>query len=840
MINVSKSNLIQINKSKSKISNFIRNFNVELASILCIISCLSVGFLYKIPDQNPQALRMFLEEPMLTTFFKDDFERDDPLSDIWTLGINTKKQLIYLSSNPFGIGKVLKIQSQDSETNNQFITLTMPIAQKNAIFSIKFYDSKNNSSEGTFVKIRDSNGNYATLKIVANSSKYIYRINKTDLNTFDRTSGWHRLSFQIINGILSTKLDEKLIDSKGLVSNVKNIAYFDLGKTVEKSGQAYFDDFTIDSLNPIPTNTQTLLDNWTNEVYRIYQNTNLQPLMDKIKREKKENGGGAIRPFVGQAMMHIYKYQLTKNQNDLNKAIRYMNFVADTHNLWYGVWTSGTNAYMLGFDAWWVWSSLDQNTQIKIANILIKEADYWTWVLNEIKTNPNGSTIPEKSGRRSGKTNLSLMTSPINSMEHLTDSRAEENGWNAQFLALVYNMFPNHPNANKWGEAAKCFAFHTVSKGETYCGITTRTVSDDGTLGNHNLWPNPNYAISAITNLQQGQLYYLLAGKKFPSEFNHGIESLTKSSIYKANIANCTDSLFQIKPICHKGKDWGESDMFYNTLTLGLWGELSHDTESTNLVQKNLKFYYGIRKDIIRYPQSAPVSSISDFNLNSGPGLEWLKNIEFHPRISSRIYTAASIDNFDHQQNFPQNIVLSTNCPLINRCSNTYEKQWVSYMNTNYPNCTTKPTQDCASDCTQGSNSCVCRQTKSCCTINLGIQGQDCNISTPTNVPIVTPISTSTPSPTSMSTPIPNPGSNIVERCSTSIDKQWVSYIPNPTDPNKPNTSTTCSNSCTSSTGCPNTTTCRQGTDSCICRVYLSCCKKSMTEAEKTACVSPF
>jgi len=58
--------------------------------------------------------------------------------------------------------------------------------------------------------------------------------------------------------------------------------------------------------------------------------------------------------------------------------------------------------------------------------------------------------------------NLSVITTNPNSNDHLCDTRGEETGSTAMMLATAYSMFPNHPDANRWNEAAKAYAFHTL------------------------------------------------------------------------------------------------------------------------------------------------------------------------------------------------------------------------------------------------------------------------------------------------------------------------------------------------------------------------------------------
>lgn len=72
-------------------------------------------------------------------------------------------------------------------------------------------------------------------------------------------------------------------------------------------------------------------------------------------------------------------------------------------------------------------------------------------------------------------------------------------------------------------------------------------------------------------------------------------------------------------------------------------------------------------------------------------------------------------------------------CTLITHCSSVANGIWESYVPTNATACTTMPNTQCAGSnitgagaCTQGTNLCVCRQNKSCCTTALGASRVDC------------------------------------------------------------------------------------------------------------------
>jgi len=306
-----------------------------------------------------------------------------------------------------------------------------------------------------------------------------------------------------------------------------------------------------------PASQQEILDNWSDEVYRIYKDTDLSQPIENLNKRGITNGTARI--LNDQAMMHFYYYLRDNNSADLDKAKYLTKIVIDNHQYWKKLWLSPITMNQLAFNVWEMWNFFEPDLHSEFIKILSEEANFWTWILEEIKNNPRGITIPEEAGRRRNKGNTSLITTDPFTDDHLYDTRAEENGAIAQFLATAYSMFPNHPEANRWNDAAKCFAFHTLSKGETACGITTRTISDNSILGNHNLWPSPMYTLAAVTELQQGQFSYLLASATPPPEFFHHLENGLHSTIWQKNLTECgftRTNHFEITNECHASQDW--------------------------------------------------------------------------------------------------------------------------------------------------------------------------------------------------------------------------------------------------------------------------------------------
>jgi hypothetical protein len=109
------------------------------------------------------------------------------------------------------------------------------------------------------------------------------------------------------------------------------------------------------------------------------------------------------------------------------------------------------------------------------------------------------------------------------------DTKAEENAWEAAFLAWAACLHPDHPHAAAWEEKARLLASLSIvraSDGAFFKGMQVVTVHDDFTLENHGLSPNPYYAAATVMLLRMGSLAYRMTGRDVPSEFDRNVGGL--------------------------------------------------------------------------------------------------------------------------------------------------------------------------------------------------------------------------------------------------------------------------------------------------------------------------
>lgn len=524
----------------------------------------------------------------------------------------------------------------------------------------------------------------------------------------------------------------------------------------------------------VKSKPQVILDQFTDEVYRIYKDTDLLTsylaLVEKWKNTEAVPdtltkfaprepdimaAAGQIAQFTG---LYLYQYDRFHNEEDLNKARRNIEALIDTYSQWKNFWQTPGTMYYLSYNMWWAWPHFDELTQKKFEDIIVQEADFWVNVTKEIKKNPGGVTVPVEVGRgraiwdgchykkdssgnpvtlkdNQGKevldtdgnpfleiddnpifcpakgnnsggcklyrnqnnavfceaSNLSVITTDPTRNFHLYDTRAEESGWNSEILSIAYNMFPTHPNAQKWNDAGRFFAFHTHSKGETDdilgYGVTTRTINDDGLLGNHSKAPHPGYTRASVGEILLSQTNYLLGGNPIPKEYTHNLEGGTDSLVWKRNIMFCMRATdpdnpdFRMKDmgvrndeqyvsrslgtVCPYGLDWGDKDVSA-PYHYAAWAVINNDLRAEKLFQKNIAFAYS--NDKLEELRKRPTVSSIDFMDKSGSNItrkQW-EGDKYIPDLAAKYYALSHYNDQEFRKtHFPTNLSVATTAMAV-------------------------------------------------------------------------------------------------------------------------------------------------------------------------------
>jgi hypothetical protein len=173
--------------------------------------------------------------------------------------------------------------------------------------------------------------------------------------------------------------------------------------------------------------------------------------------------------------------------------------LANTHIVndgdWGECWQCAHWSFFTGFGAWLMWEDLPPETQTDVQKIIVFEADRF-------------------------------LTTPRYCDDCTDDSKAEENAWNANILALAAAMMPYHPHTEAWKEKNSEWMLAAFAKQSDTTSrkkidgkrlknwLSGWNIREEGYLYNHNR-VHPDYMASALMNLWN-PIVFFLAGKDMP------------------------------------------------------------------------------------------------------------------------------------------------------------------------------------------------------------------------------------------------------------------------------------------------------------------------------------
>ncbi|MBI3911192.1 MAG: hypothetical protein HY320_09700 [Armatimonadetes bacterium] len=220
---------------------------------------------------------------------------------------------------------------------------------------------------------------------------------------------------------------------------------------------------------------------------------------------------------------------------------------------WGDAWQSAFWAGIAGQAAWLVWEQLDDETRVMVARMVIHEA-------NRFNMRPPDDGEWE-------------------------DTKAEENAWNSEVIALARCMFQAHPNAMLWHERAIIYMINSFSTkadrdDETLVDgkrvkdwITTTCIHPDHTLENH-ARVHPDYLGTFTLNLRNALLYEL-AGLEAPrAMFHHAADCFGVFQHLTAMNGSC----FYVN-----GQDWWPHRHDVPLMVGGLAGPLLRDRNAARM-----------------------------------------------------------------------------------------------------------------------------------------------------------------------------------------------------------------------------------------------------------------
>jgi hypothetical protein len=218
---------------------------------------------------------------------------------------------------------------------------------------------------------------------------------------------------------------------------------------------------------------------------------------------------------------YLNRFELGNDTADLERSIRWAEWVASNHDLWRDRWLTGAVAGYLALTGFrlrqWAWMEGYGDRLASLDEMALS-------VLAEEATSRLDAELPARNHpRHLGDPYDSSMTG---------DSKGEENAWEAGLLATAATLAPDHPRAAAWERKARQLAYNSLTRASDPPdaeGLKTTTIDENYLLSNHNYFPNPYYTVATVLLLTQGALMYRMTGREVPTEFEHNV-----SAVYSA------------------------------------------------------------------------------------------------------------------------------------------------------------------------------------------------------------------------------------------------------------------------------------------------------------------
>jgi hypothetical protein len=223
-------------------------------------------------------------------------------------------------------------------------------------------------------------------------------------------------------------------------------------------------------------------------------------------------------------------------------------------------WQSGMWTGTLASGAWLIWDKLDPALQQGFERVIASECDILS--------------------RRPPANGLWL------------DTKAEENAWEVPCLVLGELMFPSHPRAAVWHEAALKYMMNVLcTEADTHdtALVDGRPVNQwvkganlqpDFTLENHNKF-HPSYVACSCYFLTQAAMYYTYAGRPIPQAATHHL--MDTWQMFQAVILPWGEAAYP------QGMDWELHSLTYVNLYASLATQ-KKDPFAAHMEQNSLQY----------------------------------------------------------------------------------------------------------------------------------------------------------------------------------------------------------------------------------------------------------
>lgn len=285
-----------------------------------------------------------------------------------------------------------------------------------------------------------------------------------------------------------------------------------------------------------------------------------------------ENSGKLDRELLKSRIVAGIKYSVNSHKVG--------NYSCVSNGKWGQVWESSLLTSALAYAGYLMGDELDSDTKEKLKNVIAAEADYNT-----------SRTIPT---------------------QVKSDTKAEENGWDTNVLAIAANMYPDDSRAVKWDEKAKAFAMNTLSMNKDMTDETIvdgkkvnewvigPNLYDDYSLENHGIF-HPVYQMNPILELGDSALYYKMKGNEVPKAFEHNVVDMYNTVLKKIVLATGEWAY-------PNGCDWSV-DLLDHINSIAFMSTYFKDVDAKMLEQRLIQF---IRARQLNYTNGSLIGPNSD------------------------------------------------------------------------------------------------------------------------------------------------------------------------------------------------------------------------------------
>lgn len=455
----------------------------------------------------------------------------------------------------------------------------------NIVARVFFYDNMQ-PALGTMFVVKEDANTFTGLGVRDDGNHHTYTIRTSGPSGgnfydtyFPRSLGWHIFDIIVTTTGTYAKVDNFLIrteDDRGddpyhkpprINADQKSASLIDFVATWGFTGDSYYDELTV---NPMDQKSQQeQISSLLGTYYANWNNVSIASIINRTGTLTKADSNSLRMAFEAVISMSTYGKLAGNNEAKQKGATIFSRIInnpewrLNNHPL--NVFPQGATQAEMVYAAYATWDNLSQADKTKFLQILHDQAVNFK---DDITAAPYNISLP--------LTN-SISNPTKDNPSPAINTKAEENGAAADFLAAAVNLFPDAFSATERTQIdaqARCIAYYTIARpsdshpiyglGEgKNCGGNIYTITDDYQLGNHGMLTGI-YTLSPLYQLGRSAQTYKLAGKTIPDEFKHNVKELYENFL-KSRIDTNTYHFV------NSGRDWccGATDSLYDgTLTI--------------------------------------------------------------------------------------------------------------------------------------------------------------------------------------------------------------------------------------------------------------------------------